>query len=97
MSSQKFYNANEGELEGELIHKKGEFVFELEVYPILFYLGMVTDKGERPHQKAVTNGKVDFNYLRKVAKTDELPFEELQVTRKTTLHQVLAVAAQTFK
>ena len=93
MSSQKFYNANEGELEGELVHKKGEFVYELEVYPILFYLSKVNDKGEKPHHKAVINGKVDFTYLRKVAKTDSLPFEELQVTRKTTLHQVLGIAA----
>ena len=30
-------------------------------------------------------------------KTDNLPFEELQVSRKTTLHQVLQIAARTFK
>ena len=89
MSSQKFYNPKEGQFEEELVHKKGEFVYELEIYPSIFYLAMVTEKGEKPHKKAVVNGKVDFSYLRKVAKTDNLPFEELQVSRKTTLHQVL--------
>ena len=68
------------------MHKKGEFVYELEIYPATFYLAMVTDKGEKPHKKAVNNGIVDFNYLRKVVKTDSLPFEELQVSRKTSLH-----------
>ena len=97
MSSQKFYNPKEGQFEEELVHKKGEFVYELEIYPSIFYLALVNEKGERPHAKAVNNGKVDFSYLRKVAKTDSLPFEELQVTRKTTLHQVLQIAAQTFK
>ena len=46
---------------------------------------MVSDKGEKPYVKAVINGKVDFNYLRKVVHTDSLPFEELQVSRKTSL------------
>ena len=77
MSSQKFYNPAEGQYEEELVHKKGEFIFELEIYPSMFYLAMVTEKGEKPHNKAVVNGKVDFNYIRKVAKSDNLPFEEL--------------------
>ena len=47
---------------------------------------MVSEKGEKPFIKAVNNGIVDFNYLRKVIKTDSLPFEELQVSRKTSLH-----------
>lgn len=89
MSSQKFYNPDERLFEDELAHKKGEFVYELEIHPILLYLAQVNDKGEKPHMKAVTNGKVDFNYLRKVVHTDSLPFEELQVSRKTTLYQVL--------
>lgn len=97
MSSQKFYNPNEGQFEEELVHKKGEFVYELEIYPLIFYLSVVTVKGEKPHQKAVVNGMIDFNYLRKVAKTDSLPFEELQVSRKTTLHQVLQIASRTFQ
>jgi len=97
MSSQKFYNPNEGHFEEELVHKKGEFVYELEIYPLIFYLAVVSSSGEKPHQKAVVNGKVDFNYIRKVAKTDNLPFEELQVSRKTSLFQVLQIAAQTFQ
>ena len=85
-SSQKFYNPNEGQFEEELVHKKGEFVYELEIYPKVFYLALVTPKGEKPHQKAVSNGQIDFNYLRKTAKMDHLPFEELQVSRKTSLN-----------
>ena len=86
MSSQKFYNPKEQQYEDELIHKRGEFVFELEVYPCMLYLAMVTAKGDKPHIKAVVNGKVDLNYLRKVAHMDSLPFEELQVSRKTTMY-----------
>lgn len=96
MSSQKFYNPSEQQFEEELVHKKGEFVYELEISPNLMYLALVNEKGEKPHFKAVINGKVDFNYLRKVARTDNLPFEELQVSRKTQLYQVLQIAAQTF-
>ena len=33
MSSQKFWNPKEGQFEEELVHKKGEFVYELEIYP----------------------------------------------------------------
>ena len=38
MSSQKFYNPREGQIEEELVHKKGEFVYELEIYPSILYL-----------------------------------------------------------
>jgi len=33
----------------------GESTFELEVYPKFFYYEKITDKGERPHQKAFIN------------------------------------------
>ena len=33
MSSQKFWNPKEGQFEEELVHKKGEFVYELEINP----------------------------------------------------------------
>ena len=77
MSSQKFYNPKERKFEEELIHQRGEFVYELEVNPCMLYLSLVTEKGEKQHLKAVVNGKVDFIYLRRVARTDSLPFEEL--------------------
>ena len=35
--------------EEELIHRVGQIVFELEIYPNLIYLSKVTDKGEKPH------------------------------------------------
>ena len=71
----------------------GETIYELEVHPNSFYLGLVTEKGDRPHRAAVVNGRVDLNYVKKVLKSDTLPFQEMQVSRKTTLHQVLMVAA----
>jgi len=71
-------------------------VYELEIYPCILYLALVTDKGDKPHIKAVINGKVDFNYLKKVVKSEGLPFEELQVSRKTSLQEVLQIAANTF-
>jgi hypothetical protein len=37
----------------------------------------VSDKGDRPHRSAVVNGRVDINYLKRVVKTDSLPFEEM--------------------
>ena len=93
MSSQKFYNPVADTFEEELIHRVGQIVFELEIYPNLIYLSKVTEKGEKPHIKAVVNGKIDYNYLRRVARTDNLPFKELQLSRKATLHQVLMIAA----
>ena len=78
------------------MHKKGEFVYELEIYPCMLYLALVTEKGEKPHSRAVVNGKVDSSYMKRVVKGDRLPFEELQVSRKTSLLQVLQIAANTF-
>ena len=49
MSSQKFYNPVADTFEEELIHRVGQIVFELEIYPNLIYLSRVTDKGEKPH------------------------------------------------
>ena len=86
MSSQKFYNPKEKEFQEELIHKKGELVYELEVNPSQLYLALINEKGEKPHQKAVINGNVDFNYIKKTVRADNLPFEELQLSRKTSLH-----------
>lgn len=93
MSSQKFYNPVADTFEEELVHRVGQIVFELEIYPNLIYLTKVSDKGEKLYNKAVVNGKVDYNYLRRVVKTDSLPFKELQLSRKATLHQVLMIAA----
>ena len=67
----------------------GDTTFELEVYPKFLYFAKVTDKGERLHQKAVVNQKVDPTYLKKVLSSDKLPFQELLVSRKATFEQVL--------
>ena len=97
MSNQKFYNPEEQQFEEELIHRKGDFVYELEINPPLIYLGLVEENGNLPNKEAIQNGRIDLNYIRKVAKTDNLPFEELQVSRKTNLYQILQIAAQSSK
>ena len=97
MSSQKFYNPVQEEFEEELQKRVGDTIYELEVNPNHFYLGLVSEKGDRPHRQAVVNGRVDINYLKRVVKTDSLPFEEMQVSRKTSMNQVLMLASQTFK
>ena len=77
MSSQKFYNPVQEEFEEELQKRILDTIYELEVHPKLFYLALVTEKGDKPHKQAVVNGRVDFNYLRRVVKTDSLPFKEM--------------------
>lgn len=52
----------------------GEVTYELEIYPKHIYYERINDKGERPHQKAVVNQKVDPNYMKKTLKSDKLPF-----------------------
>jgi hypothetical protein len=37
----------------------------LEIYPKFIYFEKITDKGERPHSKAIVNQKIDPGYLRK--------------------------------
>jgi len=33
----------------------GDVTYELEIYPKFFYYEKISDKGERPHQKAIVN------------------------------------------
>jgi len=96
MSSQKFYNPAVEEFEEEFVRTVGDTVYELELYPRLVYLGKVTEKGEKLHKKAIVNKQVDQNYLVKVLKTDNIPFKEVQLSKKTTLFNVLQIAAKHF-
>ncbi|CDW76980.1 ubiquitin carboxyl-terminal hydrolase 15 [Stylonychia lemnae] len=75
----------------------GDITFELEVYPKFMYYEKINDKGERPHQKAVVNHKIDPNYLKKVLKQDKLPFQELLISRKKTFEEVLREISVTYK
>lgn len=58
--------------------------FELEMHPKLIYFEKVTPDGAKPHQKCIVNQKIDTNYVRKVLKTDTIPFYEMCITRKAT-------------
>ena len=96
-SSQKFYNPAQEDFEDELHKKVGDIVYELEVNPNLIYLGLVADSGERTYRQAVSNGRLDLNYVKRVLKMQRVPFEEIEVSRKTTLHSILNMAAKTYK
>lgn len=68
----------------------GDTIYELEVYPKFIYFEKITDKGERPHQKAIINQKIDPSYMKKSMKpNDKLPFFELFISRKATFEEVL--------
>ena len=84
MSSQKFYNTKENDFDEDLVHRDGGLVYELEINPRVIYLGKVTDTGERPHRAAIQNRKVDMHYLKKNLKSESIPFEELELSKKTT-------------
>ena len=60
MSSQKFYNPNEGQFEEELVHKKGEFVYEL--YSIMIHSGSAFGGHYYAYIKSFEDGKwYNFN------------------------------------
>lgn len=84
ISSQKFYNTKENDFDEDLVHRDGDFVYELEINPRLIYLGKINEKGERVDRNAVVNFKIDMNYLKKVIKTESLPFDELELSKRTT-------------
>ena len=75
----------------------GDMTYELEVYPKFFYYEKISDKGERPHQKAIVNQKIDVAYVKKVLKQDKLPFYEMLISRKTTFEEVLREISLVFK
>ena len=65
----------------------GDITYELEVYPKFLYYEKITEKGERPHQKAIINRKVDAAYIKK--NQGKLPFHELLISRKATFEEIL--------
>lgn len=75
----------------------GDITYELEIYPKFFYYERINDKGERPHQKAIVNQKIDLNYMKKVLKSDKLPFFEMLISRKTTFEEAIKEISLTFK
>lgn len=96
MSSQKFYNTKEECFDEDLVHRDGDFVFELEVSPRIVYLGKINEQGLRPHKNAIQNKTVDALYLKKTLKSETIPFEELELSKKTTFNQLLITAAKLF-
>jgi hypothetical protein len=57
------------------------------VYPKYLYFEKITDKGERPHLKAITQQRIDPAYIKK--NQGKLPFYELLISRKATFEEVL--------
>lgn len=74
-----------------------DVIYELEVYPKFIYYERVTDKGEKPHKKAIVNQKIDPSYMKKVVKSEKIPFYELCVSRKSTFEDLLKIISVTFK
>ncbi len=65
----------------------GDVTYELEIYPKYMYYEKITDKGERPHIKSITQRRIDPAYIKK--NSGKLPFHELLVSRKSTFEDVL--------
>jgi len=78
------------------VHRDGDFIYELELNPRVIYLGKVSEQGERKHRQAIQNKKVDYVYLKKTLKSENLPFEELELSKTTTFNQLLITAAKLF-
>ena len=87
MSSQKFYNPKEETFDMDMQRRVADWIYELEVYPKVVYLGQISGKGEKLHWKALINRKFDKKYLKSHSSksADSLPFKELQLSKKTTL------------
>lgn len=75
----------------------GDITYELEIYPKLIYLAMISKTGEKPYKKLFVNHGIDYNHLKKVLKMDTLPVEELQLSRKKTLVEVMGYASKVFR
>ena len=73
-----------------------DMYYELEIYPKFIYYERITDKGERPHKKAIVNQKVDSAYLKK-NKLDKLPFNELYISRKATFDMLLRLVSKRYE
>ena len=66
-----------------------ELNYEVEVYPKFIYYEKINEKGEKPHKKAIVNQNIDQNYMKKVLKSDKIPFNELVLSRKSTFEDLL--------
>jgi hypothetical protein len=49
MSSQKFYNPKEETYDMDMQRRVADWIYELEVYPRVIYLGLINGKGEKLH------------------------------------------------
>jgi len=73
----------------QLTKNVGFDMFELELFPRFIYFQKVGLDGLKPHEKAIQNKKVDFNYVKKTLKSDKVPFQELYVSKTVTVDQLL--------
>lgn len=97
LSGQKFNSKRPDIIDDDYIQVKADIAFELEISPKVIYLAGVDQSGELLHAKLVQQNKVDFQLLKRVLKLDTLPFEELQLSRKTTFDWLLNYAAKRAK
>lgn len=85
MNNQKFYNPVQDEFQEDFIKRVGDTIFELELQPCLIYIGRIDSKGEKTYKKFHTNHRIDARAVKKHFRSEQLPFEELQLSRKTNL------------
>ena len=75
----------------------GDHIYELEVYPKFLYYAKINEKGERPHEMAIVNQTIDQNYMKKVIKSEKIPFKEIYLSRKTTFEELLQIVSEEYK
>lgn len=88
---------NQSSLPDQFFKTIGDISYELEIYPKYVYYQRITDNGDRPHQKAIINRKIDPSYMKKVLKSDKLPFMELLISRKATFEDALKIISNSYK
>jgi hypothetical protein len=59
--------------------------YELEIFPKVLYFDRILKNGEKANQKCIKNNNIDQNYLRKVLKSNTIPFYELMMTKTQKL------------
>jgi hypothetical protein len=51
------------------------------MFPKVLYFDKILRNGEKANQKCIKNNNIDHNYLRKVLKSNTIPFYELMITK----------------
>ena len=75
----------------------GDTIYELDVYPITIYIQKLANNGTKPYNDFVTEGKLDFEKVKKSKKLMSHPFTEFTITKKATFDQLFRLIQGKFK